>query len=316
MPFLSSRRNKARLAPELDDGELGKVLKSLRRTVGSGPVAPTDARVSELARFMEAHPADWDRRAHRLSVLADQLSGSRLPAAWASRDPRDATALVLDAWSALVRGRAEGAMEDASSTAKQCVLAAELAPEDPAPWVVLLGVARVERYRQSDVFGLWNEILARDRWHREAYLGMLGYLSPEEAGSRVQVLDFVDSVRARMPANAPCAAVELTAQVRQYHALMTRGGVEPMVARNHWTGAPATEALDRVWHTWPQQAFFHHAGALADLNLLAYALTAADRRQQAVPAFEALGNTVTAWPWNHDGPALTEFESARGRPAI
>ncbi|MEU3923216.1 hypothetical protein [Streptomyces sp. NPDC029004] len=59
-------------------------------------------------------------------------------------------------------------------------------------------------------------VVARDRWHREAHLQMLNYLSPEEGGSHVQVLDFVDSLRPHMPPNAPTAAVELTAAVNQY----------------------------------------------------------------------------------------------------
>ncbi|MGW7267409.1 hypothetical protein [Streptomyces sp. NPDC054842] len=316
MSFLSSRRRKPRLAPELDDGDLGRLLKSLRATTRSGTFGTTDLCVAQMSRLFEQDPGDWDRRAHRLSVLADYLSESHLPSAWATREPGNASALVLAAWSELVRGRDTGGLPDASAAAKQCLRAADLDPQDPAPWVVLLGIARLERYAQSDVFGAWNEILARDRWHREAYLSMLAHLSPEEAGSRVQVLDFIDSIRPRMPANAPCAAVELTAQVMQYNAALARGGVDALVARNHWTNPQAVESLERAHHTWPQPSFFHHAKTLADLNLLAYALMAADRRQQAAPVFEAIGNTVTAWPWNSGGDPMAAFEHARNRAGV
>ena len=250
-----------------------------------------------------------------MGVLADFLAGSHLPQSWARREPNNSSALVLHAWTQLARGRAQGHLEDTAVVVDSCVRAAELAPDDPTPWVVLLGVARLERWEQSQAFGVWNEVLARDRWNREAYLTMLGYLTPEEGGSRIQVLDFVDALCARMPANMPCAATELTAQVFQYHSVLDRGGFEALVARNHWSQAMAAQALERVVHTWVQPGFLRHARAIADLNLLAYALMAADRRHEARPVFEALGGIVTAWPWQTGGDPLTEFEQAQRRAA-
>lgn len=311
MAFLSTRRRRPRLAPELDDQALGRLLKSLLATTRTGTIATTDLCLAQISRLMDEDPGDWDRRTHRVTVLADFLWGTRLPRTWAAREPRNASALLLDAGTELARGRAEGGLEDPAGVTDSCLQAAELAPDDPVPWVVLLGVARLERWDQSQVFGAWNEVLARDRWNREAYLSMLGYLTPQEAGSRVQVLDFVDALHARMPANAPCAATELTAQVLHYHSVLARGGVEALVARNHWAQREAAQALDRAAHTWVKPEFFHHASAMADLNLLAYALMAADRRHDARPVFEALGGTVTAWPWNTAGDPVTEFEQAR-----
>lgn len=315
MAFLSSRRRRARLVPELDDQALGKLLKSLVATVRTGTIATTDLCLAQISRLMSQDEGDWDRRSHRMSVLADYLRDSHLPRTWATREPRNANALVLHAATQLARGRSEGGMEDTASVTESCFRAADLTSDDPTPWVVLLGVARLERWEQPQVFGMWNEVLTRDRWNREAYLSMLGYLTPEEAGSRIQVLEFVDALCARMPANAPCAATELTAQVLQYHSVLARGGVEALVARNHWSLPAAAQALDRAAHTWVKPEFFHHATALADLNLLAYALTAADRRREARPVFEALGGTVTAWPWRAGGDPLTEFEQARRRSA-
>ncbi|MET9732758.1 hypothetical protein ABZZ79_19550 [Streptomyces sp. NPDC006458] len=313
MAFLSSRRRRARLAPELDDAALSRLLKSLQATAGGGAIGTTDLYMAQVSRFLDQSRADWDRRAHRLSVLAYHLSESHGPRAWAAREPRNARALVLSAWAQLERGRSRGRLEDAADIADSCLRAAELAPEDPTPWVVLLDLSRLERRSQPEVFGLWNEVLTRDRWNREAYLSMLRYLGPEEMGSRMQVLDFVDAVRARTPTDAPCAATELTAQVLQYHSVLTLGGVEALMARNHWSHASAAQALDRAAHTWAQPGFFHHAAALADLNLLAYALTAAERRGEARPVFEAINGTVAAWPWSVGGDPVSEFEKARIR---
>ncbi|MEV5803547.1 hypothetical protein [Streptomyces collinus] len=313
MAFLSSRRRRARLAPELDDQDLGKLLKSLLATTRTGTIATTDLCVAQISRILDQDPGDWDRRTHRIGVLADFLADSHLPRSWAAREPRNPSALVLHAWTQVVSARSRGHLEDRTDVIESCFRAAELAPEDPTPWIALLGVARLERWQQPQVFGVWNEVLGRDRWNREAYLSMLTYLTPEESGSRMQVLEFVDGLSARMPANAPCAATELTAQVFQYQTVLGRGGFEALVARNHWSQAMAAQALDRVAHTWAQPGFLRHARALADLNLLAYALMAADRRREAHPVFEALGGVVTAWPWHTGGDALTEFDQAHRR---
>ncbi|MCS0603107.1 hypothetical protein NX794_18090 [Streptomyces sp. LP11] len=313
MGFLSSRRKRSRLAPELDDQDLGKLLKSLLATTKSGIIATTDLCLAQISRLLGQQPGDWDRRAHRMGVLADYLAETQLAKSWAVREPRSADALTLHAWTQVARARRHNSPEDAAEAVDLCLRAAALAPDDPTPWVVLLEAGRVQRLQRSQVFGAWNEVLARDRWNREAYLGMLGYLGPQEAGSRVQVLDFVDSLGHRMPANVPCAAVELTAQVLQYHSLVERGGVEALVARNHWSHTAATQALDRVAHTWAQPGFLRHAKALADLNLLAYALVAADRRRQAAAVFDLLGGVVTPWPWATEGDALAGFEQAQRR---
>lgn len=325
MAFLSSRRRRPRLAPALDDAGLGRLLKSLQATISTGTIATTDLCTAQISRLLDsddeqdagnaddAGVRDWDRRAHRMSVLAHCLSDSHVPRAWAAREPRNAGARVLHAWSRLVHARAHGSLEEGDAIAQSCFQAADLTPADPTPWVVLLGLARLERRGQPEVFGIWNEVLTRDRWNREAYLTMLRYLGPDEKGSRIQVLDFVDAVRARAPENAPCTATELTAHVLQYHSVLTLGGIEALMARNHWSHPSAAQALDRAAHAWPRPGYLHHAAALADLNLLAYALMAAERRADARPVFEAIGASVTAWPWNTVGDPVAEFEKARGR---
>ncbi|BCM72275.1 MULTISPECIES: hypothetical protein [Streptomyces] len=316
MGFLSSRRNRARVAPELDDQELGRLLKSLLATTRTGTIATTDLCAAQVSRLLDQDPGDWDRRTHRISVLADFLAASRLPRSWAAREPRNATALVLHAWSQVAQSRDQDRPGDTDDAVESCLRAAELAPDDPTPWVALLQVARRQRWKQPQVFGVWNEVLARDRWNREAYMNMLSYLTPEEGGSRLQVLEFVDALVARVPANAPCVATELTAQVFQYHAILGRGGYEALVARTHWSQGMAAQALDRVAHTWGQPGFLRHAKARADLNLLAYALMAGDRRAEARAVFEAIGGVVTEWPWHMGGDPLTEFEQAQRRATV
>jgi len=313
MSFLPTRRKASRIVLELDDVHLGKLLKSLRTTTRSGAIASTDLRVVQIADFLKHHSEDWDRHTFRLAVLAHFLADTPVPSRWAEREPDSATALALHAWSEVFRARATGNAGGASRASANCLRAADLAPLDPTPWIVLLELARLERHRAAETFYVWNELLLRDRWNRDAYLSMMRYLTPDEAGSRLQVLEFVDSLRSRMPANAPCVATELTSQVLHYQSIRTRGGVEGFMARNYWTDVYVTAALDRASQHWTQPSFLSHAAVLADLNTLAYALISADRHREAVPVFRAIGGAVTTWPWRFEGDPLTAFQRAQGR---
>ncbi|CAL9623084.1 hypothetical protein [Streptomyces pilosus] len=305
MSLFSSRTSRRpRISPALDDAELARVLGKLSKRSGSGK--PAD--VALIAALLEETGDDWDRRSHRMAVLAEATADTGVAAAWLTREPDSADALVFHARSGLARGLRDGHLEDAGELVSQCRRASELNPEDPLPWVVLLGVSRVERYGRNDVNAVWREATGRDRWHREAYLQMLAYLSPEEGGSSASVLDFVDVVRTRIPANAPCAAVELTAAVRQYQGLLAQGGVRAMTAGQLWEGGQVAAALEQAAALWAKPGFFQHAAAQADLNVLAYALCAAGRAADAHPVFQTLQGTVTPWPWNGDGPAVQRFE--------
>ena len=105
MAFLSGRRRRTRLAPELDDQELGRLLKSLRATTRTGTIATTDLCAAQITRLLDQEPDEWDRRTHRMDVLAGFMTASHLPRSWVAREPRNANALVLHAWSQVIRAR-------------------------------------------------------------------------------------------------------------------------------------------------------------------------------------------------------------------
>ncbi len=52
---------------------------------------------------------------------------------------------------------------------------------------------------------------------------------------------------------------------------------------------------------------FGAAEALADLNLLAYALIQANRSGDAAEVFPAVSGVVTPWPWGLDGDPVQQF---------
>jgi hypothetical protein len=301
------RNSGPRLLPELDDSRLGRVLKQLSTPAAAGL---TGIQVDQMERLLQEAGRDWDRRAHRFSVLAAVPNAPALARNWRMRRTRG-DALLFDAWVQLLHGSSPGRPDDPRALLETCYQAADLLPDDPEPWVVCLAVMRQLRSRMPDVSAIWREITSRDPWNREAYLQMLGYLSPEECGSVAQTMDFVDSVRSRVPAGSPVSGLPLSWAVEQHHRTLSRGGVDALMARRQWTQAQTAAALDEAVAEWVKPGFLSHAAALADLNLLAYALVAASRISQAGPVFRLIGGTVTPWPWQLDGPPLERFRQCR-----
>ncbi|MFJ2579269.1 hypothetical protein [Kitasatospora aureofaciens] len=274
-----------------------------------------DIQIDQVERLLQAAGADWDRRAHRFAVLAEAAAPSALARSWRMRRSRSADPLVFEAWVELCRGRHTGRMEDAGAAVDRCRRAADALGGDPTPWVVMLGILRLMRADSRELFPVWYEVTARDPWNREAHLQMLRYLSPEECGSRSSQLDFVETVRSSAPSTAPVVGVELTALVDEDVRIVARGGVEALLARRQWAGSRATRALDTALH-WSRPGHLRHAAALADLNLLAFALVRAGRVRETADTFRVLGDTVTAWPWTLDGDPLDQFGHWQSRALI
>jgi hypothetical protein len=291
------------LAPELDDIKAGKVRNQLVAPQRPGHMG---VLAGLLEQVIQDAGRDWDRRTHRIVVLAGAASPA-LAKSWLRNSPGTADALLFHAWVTLVHGGLEESPAESQSVADACYAAADLEPEDPLPWVTLLGLLRVLRRPSREVFSVWREITARDSWHREAHLQMLGYLSPDECGSHGQRLDFVDAARSAMPPGAPAASVELVSMIERHHRTVSAGGVTELLARRQWQQSPMSDALDRAFADWPTPGFLTHAAALADLNLLAYALVQSGRSQDAAEVFKAIGAPVSPWPWMLDGDPLEQY---------
>ncbi|MED7954683.1 hypothetical protein [Streptomyces sp. BE303] len=264
-------------------------------------------RIDQVERLLQEAGTDWDRRAHRLAVLAEAAAPSPLARFWRLRHSHHANPLLFEAWVELVRGRHLGRMEDARASVANCYGAADALPNDPTPWVVLLGILRVMRADSRELFAAFHEVTSRDTWNREAHLQLLRYLSPEECGSRSGQLDFVHTVRAAVPPNAPAVGVELTALVDEHARIAARGSIEALLVRRQWTNERATRVLNAALVDWPRHGHLQHAAALADLNLLAFALVQAGRSRESAATFGLLGDVATAWPWSLTGDPLRQF---------
>ncbi|EKX65640.1 hypothetical protein Sipo8835_30775 [Streptomyces ipomoeae] len=304
-----SRKPAPRLAAELDDTELGRVCRQL---AGRGTARTLAAAVIE--RLLKDTGQDWDRRAHRLAVLA-AVTRPATQRSWLDQQSGHPDAQTLFAWGIMARGsRTPPPSAEFEQAVEACATAARLDPYDPNPWVARLGLLRQRRRSRTEVFPIWREIVARDPWHREAHLQMYGYLSPRQCGSHAQAMDFVDRVRATAPSNAPTAGLPLLSLIDRYHAALSQGGVQALTADRLWSGHEAARILDRAQDNWAEPGRLTHAAALADLNLLAYALSVAREQSRAALVFRSIAGVVTAFPWGYNGqdPVLA-FTAAQRR---
>ncbi|MCH0572059.1 hypothetical protein I3F60_22895 [Streptomyces sp. MUM 136J] len=292
-PF-GRRQQAPRLAPELDDTALGRVLRGIASSRGPGPQELAIAQVEQLLRDSRD---DWDRRCHRVTVLAG--TAPALARAWRARRPHDPDALILHAWSELPT--------DPWASAATFRSAADARPGDPTPWVGMLAALRLLARPSAELTPVWRQIGARAAWHREAHLQILGYLSPEEQGSQAALRDFLDDVVAAMPHGVPAACVPLAAAVRQYQRELDSGGTQALGAGRYWSQPHVARLLDQALDRWPRPGHPRHAATVADLGLLAYALSRAVRTKDAAAVFAVTGGLVTAWPWGHDGDPVERY---------
>ncbi|MBR7829167.1 hypothetical protein KDK95_22860 [Actinospica sp. MGRD01-02] len=306
-----SRRSKIlapRLSPELDDQVLAKTCKVISVPVRGN--YQVDHYIAVVEELLQECDTDHDRRAFRFEVIARQAEN--VARHWRRHSPNEPDALVLSALARLASAREAGAVGGGApayltAALDDCHTAAALNQADSMPWIAALAIMRQQRRPWPDVQPVWNELRARDPWSRAGHLELLGYLSPDECGSQTAVRDFVNAVTEAAPPASPVAALPLEAELRRYRRTLDAGGAGAITADEAFRQPAVAALLDRARVEWLQPGAFKHAAAIADLNLLAYALLRTGYPQNAAPVFQRLGGVVTAWPWSIDGDPVERF---------
>jgi hypothetical protein len=310
MAVLGRRRAAApRLAPELDDEALGRVYK--RVAAPSRAPGQVDVEIALVEQLFRQPGQDADRRLHRLGVLAD-VTGA-LARKWRHNRPQDPDALVLYAWSQVAEARSGGVAGQLPEALEDCRRAAAMRPDDCAPWVAELAAMRLPRRPWAEVEPIWRAVQQRDPHNRRAHMELLGYLSPEECGSLTALRDFASAVDASAPPGSPVAGLALTGEVWRYHRGREAGGASGIIADHYWLRPAVKDLLDAALERWPRPGYLIHAAAVADLNMLAYALVHTSRPEEAAPVFQRTGALVAAWPWSADGEPVAQFSHWHNR---
>ena len=148
----------------------------------------------------------------------------------------------------------------------------------------------------SDFERIWQELLIRDPMNRRAHLQALQYWQPKWFGSRAQADAFVADTAARAPHSALAFQLRLDNQLEIWHPQAGRVG-QPGFFRRGPGRKVLHEALDAHWSgTVPTGG----GQAALDGNWLAWALTTADRWDDACQAWLAIGGCMNgASPWHY-----------------
>ncbi|MFG2886947.1 hypothetical protein ACGFYV_32440 [Streptomyces sp. NPDC048297] len=266
-------------------------------------------------------PGDWDRRAHRIRLLADAAADRRTVDLWQASEPRDPDAAVLRAETEVMRmfaaaraGQDPGA-EPLDRTALLCRRAAELAPADPYPWVSLIALGRLYPGGHAHMNDWWKELRARDPHHREGHHQALRYLSARWHGSYGAALNFAWDAVASAPPGSPLAVLPHVARAEQYRHRAATEGRSALGLAQHWNDDGARRDLLVTLDKWITRRTVAGAQDTADLNHLAHGLVQAGMTDHVGRVFRLLDNRATEMPWSCSGDAEQLYVRWRDRTA-
>ncbi|MEU8651220.1 hypothetical protein [Streptomyces sp. NPDC048737] len=285
----------------LDDAELASVR-------AAPPLDRRQAARSLLARTGD----DWDRRGHRITVLALAPDAAALAHAWLLAEPGSADAAVLFALAQVGRARRGGETPAAARAA--CRAAAAAAPADPTPW---LGLLMLEREGTADAVRFFEEVRSRHRDHHHAHHRMVALLAERRADAGPdplhEVYEFAAWAAEQAPADSPLAILPIVALAERYRALAVRGHApaDPTTAP-HWRDHRAADVMKAAFDWWLEWEHDDHPRRLVDLNFLAHARFCEGLPAEAAALFRRIGDHVTPAPWAYpDRDPYAAFHAAR-----
>lgn len=261
------------------------------------------------SRTLLAHTReDWDRRGHRLVVLADSPGSLAWAREWQQTEPESGDAAALAACaavSAAVRGR------ERPENARQVVEdAAARTPADPSPWLASLLLAR-HTGTPDEARRAFHEVTVRHREHHHAHHLMAAVLA--ESPDPHTLYEFAHTSASHAPADSPLALLPVVAHAERFRA--HRGGARTAdrAAGEHWTGRHAAHLVRSAFDWWLEWGGEEgHPRRAVDLNFLAYAKFHEGRLAEAAALFQRVGSLVTPAPWSYTGrDAYKAFRAAR-----
>jgi hypothetical protein len=310
MAMFRSKPFKATFDPAFDDLDLAEARDEL-----------SQGRWDPARDLLEDSRRNWDRRSHRVRVLADAAAGTSWVERWQSMDQHNPEAAVLRGQIEVVRAlRAHAAAPDGGrpralrEAEEHCRRAVALTPQDPTPWISLIALARVQGVGRDEFWQRWQGLRERDEWSRDGHHQTLIYLFAAWQGSQADMYDYAYWLAGEAPAGSPLAILPLVAHAESFRVRQADGRDEAPSGLNlHWTQPQVGVDLDAALNTWFRKSNLRHAQAKADLNYLAHALIYADRAEDARPVMRAIDTHATQLPWVYTGAAESTFAYWRNR---
>ncbi|WP_432058789.1 hypothetical protein [Streptomyces sp. bgisy022] len=300
-------RARRRAAPGFDEA-----LDDADLVVARGALA--QGRWQHVRSLLVRTGTDWDRRGHRITVLARESTSAAWAREWLLAEPDSGDASVLLALAGVrrvLRGK-----DTPSRVRAACERAAALRPADPTPWLGLL-MLECALGPEGDVVRVFEQVRARHADHHHAHHLMVAWLAEHrvEAGADPlhEVYDFATWAAEQAPADSPLAILPVIAHAERYRALAAAGH-EPAdpVASGHWTGRRARQVMKAAFDWWLEWEHEGHPRRLIDLNYLAHAKICEGRGAEAAALFHRIGDHATPAPWSYPArDPVTAFRTAR-----
>ncbi|MFV0136921.1 hypothetical protein ACLGIH_27605 [Streptomyces sp. HMX87] len=269
----------------------------------------------QTARSLLVHTGDdWDRRGHRITVLAHEPYCTAWAREWLLAEPESADASVLLAL-ALVR-RALRGKEKPGPVGQACRDAAERVPGDPTPWLGLLMLERALG-TEDEAERAFEAVRARHPDHHHAHHLMVARLAERRADIGPdplhEVYDFAGWAAEQAPADSPLAILPVVAHAERYRVLAAAGHEPPDPrASGHWAGRRARLVLKAAFDWWLEWEQDGHPRRLIDLNFLAHAKYCEGRGAETAALFLRIGEHMTPVPWSYpDRDPYPAFRAAR-----
>jgi hypothetical protein len=307
------------------DPALGDLaLAEARDALASGDWGPARDVLAETRRATDG--PEWDRRSHRVRVLAEAVANSSWVERWQVLEPVNPDAALLRAQVETVRalrGSLSGQdayRETAAEALELCEHAAEMAPTDPTPWVVMLTLARAadrgSKKGHSEFWKRWQQMRARDSFNRDGNHEALTYLFAAWCGSHEEMYDFAYWLAGEAPPGSPLAALPLVAHAEVFRTAIAGVPKQKQPSPHaHWSRELVSTDVDRVLRSWLGTAIVPHAQADLDRNFLLHAMVYSGRvdTDETRALFDAIGSHAMRVPWSYSGDAVATFLYWRDR---
>ncbi|MGA4842955.1 hypothetical protein [Streptomyces sp. G45] len=283
--------------------------------------ALAQGRWTEVRELLAATGDDWDRRGHRIDVLAREPTTTAWARDWRLFEPESADAVVLLAYAAVHRAlRGKERSEKARAACREAMVKV---PADPTPWLALLLLER-SLGREEDVVRLFDEVRHRHPEHHHAHHLMIARLAERRPAAGQdplhEVYDFAYWAAEQAPDHSPLALLPVIAHTERYRVLAAVGSeTSDPLASAHWTSRRARQVMKASFDWWLEWAIpgdQGHPRAYVDLNYLAHATYCAGRHAESGALLQRIGRHVTEAPWSYPDRDPREAHAAARTAAL
>lgn len=222
--------------------------------------------------------------------------------AWEARSARRSTEVSREAWQTFF-DRLELAERD-------LLQAANLAPENPAPWRHLITCATGLNDSQSERKARFHEAQARDKFHFYSHVAMLMGLCKKWGGSHEGMFGFAKTASRHAPDGDSLHAIVARAHVERW--LYFSFDQDLMRMDSYFHKPEVKQDIQNAFSRWNVPGMkLSEISRIRDLNDFAFCFRQMRDRDNAYTVFELTKGFVTQMPWAYIDDPESVYRQAR-----